>query len=387
MRICLIHNEYGKLSGEEIVVNRIIELLCENDHDVTYFHRSSAEIPEMRLGMARAFFSAIHSPSSKRAVRILLEEKRPDIVHIHNLFPFISPSILPEFKRAGIPVVMTVHNYRLVCPNGLHMVRGQVCEKCCGGHEYWCVLQNCEGNLFKSIGYAFRNWFARKRNFFLDNVTMYATLTHFQRQRLKTEGFPIDRIKVIPNMASFKNEEKDSQITSYVGFIGRISPEKGILTLIGAAKKSKDISFKIAGSYEHMPNLKAKTNANINFLGHLSEEKLNDFYKSTRMIVLPSTCFEGFPMVLAEGMLYGKPVICSRIGGLSEIVEDGVTGLLFEPGNAKDLASKIRYLWDQPDLCRKMGQEGRKKALREYSPEKYYERLMDIYRNAIELQT
>lgn len=387
MRICLIHNEYGKLSGEEIVVNRTIELLRENGHDVTYFQRSSAEIPEMQLGMARAFFSAIHSPSSKRAVRRLLGKKRPDIVHIHNLFPLISPSILPECKRAGVPVVMTAHNYRLVCPNGLHMVRGQVCEKCCGGHEYWCVLQNCEGSLFKSIGYAFRNWFARKKRFFLDNVTMYATLTQFQRQRLTAEGFPADRITVIPNMAGTKDKEQDARHGNHVGFIGRVSPEKGIQTLMDAAIKCTDISFKVAGSYKRMPHILSKATSNFDFVGHLLQEKLNEFYKSIRMVVLPATCFEGFPIVFAEAMLYGKPVICSRIGGLPEIVEDGKTGLLFEPGNAEDLASKIRYLWDRPDLCHKMGQEGRKKALREYSPEKYYERLMDIYRKAIELQT
>ena len=341
----------------------------------------------MRLGMARAFFSAIHSPCSKRAVRKLLEEKRPDIVHIHNLFPLISPSILPECKRAGVPVVMTVHNYRLVCPNGLHMVRGQVCEKCCGGCEYWCVLQNCEGSLFKSIGYALRNWFARKKRFFFDNVTMYATLTQFQRQRLSTEGFPADRITVIPNMASTKDKEQDAQSGKYVGFIGRVSPEKGIQTLMDVACKCTDISFKVAGSHDRMSHLLEKAYANFDFVGHLSQEKLNEFYKSIRMVVLPATCFEGFPMVLAEAMLSGKPIICSRIGGLPEIVEDGKTGLLFEPGNVEDLATKIKHLWDRPDLCRKMGEEGRKKALREYSQEKYYGRLMDIYCKAIELQT
>ncbi len=142
VKICRIHNEYGQVSGEEIVVDRLIELLRKNDHDVTYFKRSSLEIPEKRSEMARTLFSTINSPPSKRAVRRLLEEKRPDIVHIDNLSPLISPSILSECKRTGIPVVMTVHNYRLVCPNGLHMICKEICEKCCDGREYWCVLCN-----------------------------------------------------------------------------------------------------------------------------------------------------------------------------------------------------------------------------------------------------
>jgi len=385
MKICLIHNEYGKISGEEIVVNRTIELLRENGHDVAYFRRSSAEIPEMRLGKARAFFSAIHSPSSKRAVGRLLEEKRPDIVHIHNLFPLISPSILPECKRAGIPVMMTVHNYRLVCPNGLFLRDGKICEECSGGREWRCFLRNCEANWFKSLGYALRNYIARMRRYFLDNVSIYYAQTEFQRTRLIQEGFPEDRICVIPNMVASKEVETAKDPGQYVGFVGRISPEKGIDTLIEAARACPDIQFKAAGSYNRVPDIVTKAPHNFNFRGHLDKEPLDKFYVNSRIIVLCSICYEGFPSVLLEAMLHGKPVISSRIGGLPEIVDEGVTGFLFEPGNAQDLAQKIRYLWNSPDLCRQMGRACREKVLREYSPDAYYRRLMSAYKSAIEI--
>jgi glycosyltransferase involved in cell wall biosynthesis len=385
MKICLIHNEYGKISGEEIVVNRIIELLRANGHDVTYFQRSSAEIPEMRFGKLRAFFSALYSPSSKRAVKRLLVEKRPNVVHIHNLFPLISPSILPECKRVGVPVVMTVHNYRLVCPNGLHMVHGEVCEKCCGGREYWCVLRNCEGNPAKSLGYALRNYVARKRRYYLDNVTICAVLTEFQRGRLVNEGFPADRIVVIPNAVDGDDVRYDLSLGEYVGFVGRISPEKNVPSLIAAAQKHSDISFKAAGAYDRMPDLPDQAPSNFEFLGHVGASQIADFYNSARIIVLCSVWFEGFPMVFVESMIHGKPIVCSQIGGLSEIVEEGKTGLLFEPGNAEDLAEKIRYLWERPELCAKMGEAGREKALREYSLSKYYERLMGVYKKALTL--
>ena len=385
MRVCLVHNDYGKFSGEELVVESLSYLLKDNGNKVVHFSRSSAELFQMRLGKILAFFSGIYSFSSRRAIRKLLFEQKPDIVHIHNLFPLISPSVLGECRKASVPVVMTVHNYRLICPNGLLMTNGRICEKCCGGREYWCVLRNCTGSLPKSIGYAMRNYVARKEKFYLDNVTMYACLTEFQRRRLIARGFPADRIVVIPNMVDITGVEQSEEQGEHIGYVGRISPEKGIRTLMESAGNCGDIQFKAAGSYTRMPHLPTQAPHNFEFLGHLNKKQLGQFYNSSRMIVLPSICFEGFPSVVIEAMVRQKPVICSRIGGLPEIVDNGVTGLLFEPGNAEDLAKKIRYLWDSPDLCRKMGQVGREKALRQYSPEKYYESLMAVYEKAVEL--
>ncbi len=180
MRILVIHNDYGKFSGEEHVVESLSHLLKDNSYEVVHFSRSSAELYQTRSGKIRAFFSGIYSFSSKKAMRRLLVEYKPDIAHVHNLFPLISPSVLGECRKAGVPVVMTVHNYRLICPNGLFMTNGRICKKCCSGREYWCILRNCEKNLFKSIGYALRNYIARTLRFFLDNVIMYLCITEFQ---------------------------------------------------------------------------------------------------------------------------------------------------------------------------------------------------------------
>ncbi|MBW2647985.1 MAG: glycosyltransferase family 4 protein [Deltaproteobacteria bacterium] len=150
------------------------------------------------------------------------------------------------------------------------------------------------------------------------------------------------------------------------------------------ARRSSDILYKAAGSYELMPDLVKKAPVNFEFLGQVSGNKIEEFYKNSRFIVLCSICFEGFPMVLVEAMLRGLPVICSRIGGLPEIVEDGETGLLFEPGDTEELAGKIRFLWERPELCRKMGKAGREKVIKEFSPEKYYQRLMAVYNKALD---
>lgn len=383
MKILVIHNEYGRFSGEEAAVWSICRLLENHGHEVIRFFRSSATIPFMRLGNVRAFLSGIHSFSSARAMLTVLRKYQPDIAHVHNLFPLISPSVISECRRAKVPVVMTVHNYRLLCPNGRHLTKGKVCEACSSCGEFWCILRNCEQNLFKSIGYALRNYVARKKRVFMDNVTVFCTLTEFQRRKLIKGGFPEDRIVVTPNMMEDDFKDEDVKLGAYVGYVGRICPEKGIDTLMSAAITNGDISFKLAGDYSRMPYLLKLDTSNVDFLGHLNKEKCKEFYKAARMIVLCSECFEGFPVVLLEAMLHGKPVICSRIGGLPEIVDDGITGLLFEPGNTADLADKIRYLWKHTELCVKMGLAGRKKAKQEYNESKFYERLMAVHNKAL----
>jgi glycosyltransferase involved in cell wall biosynthesis len=236
------------------------------------------------------------------------------------------------------------------------------------------------------MGYALRCYIARKKRFFLDNVAIYIALTEFQRKILIKEGYPEDRIAVIPNMVTTEVDAL-SKTGSYVGYAGRISPEKGILTLLAASRKLPDVPFCAAGGFDRMLKLPEQAPEKFKFVGHLSTESLNDFFLGCRMIILPSICFEGFPTILAEAMIRKIPVISSRIGGLSEIVEDGVTGLLFEPGNADELAKKIRQLWDSPDLCLKMGQAGAEKARHEYSTNRYYERLNGAYKAALLLKT
>jgi glycosyltransferase involved in cell wall biosynthesis len=381
----MVHNAYGRFSGEEAVVSAVSRLLRDHGHDVSELTRCSEEIAQMRLGKVRAIFSGIHSPSSCRRMRQMLREHRPDVVNVHNVYPLISPSVLKVCRQEGVPVVMTVHNYRLICPNGLFMTAGEVCQRCRDGREYWCLLRNCQGSILKSLGYALRNWTARKRRSFLANVTIYAALTEFQRQILIDEGYPADRIVVVPNMAAGEEIVPSDALGSYVGFVGRVSPEKGIETLREAARLLPNVPFKIAGGYEPSSRLTQGAPPNLEFLGQLGGQKLSEFYRQARLIVLPSVWYEGFPMILPEAMLHGRPVVASRIGGLPEIVTDGVTGLLCEPGDGSDLAGKIRQLWDSPEACRRMGSAGRDKALAQYSPEKYYQRLMAAFARALEL--
>lgn len=385
MRILMVHNDYARPSGEEHACESIARLLEERGHGVTWLRKSSADIPASLRGRAQAFFSGIYSFRARREMDRLLSGGDFDIVQVQNLYPLLSPSMLPPARTRGVPIVMRCPNYRLFCPIGLFLSNGHLCEKCFTGWEWWCVLKNCAGSLPKSIGYALRNAFARATGMIRDNVTLFIVLSDFQRRRFAAAGIEPGRIEVLPNMAPAQEPAADAGEGSLVSFVGRISPEKGIGDFLAAARALPEQRFALAGDASPMPEVERDAPPNVTFSGFLSGGKLAEFYGATRILVCCSTCFEGFPNVVVEAMCAGRPVVATRIGALPEIVDDGVTGLLYEPGNVPELVDKLGRLLADPELCREMSAAGRQKALYEYSRDKYYERLMGIYQKAIAL--
>jgi glycosyltransferase involved in cell wall biosynthesis len=174
-------------------------------------------------------------------------------------------------------------------------------------------------------------------------------------------------------------------VKPYVAFVGRVSPEKGAAELIEAARCLPDVPIQIAGDYSRMPQLVETAPDNVTFRGQLDADALRAFYRGARLVVLPSVCFEGFPGVIVEAMQHAKPVACSRIGGLPEIVDDNVTGALFAPGDPADIAAKTQRLYRDPDLCQRLGAAGRAKAQRDFSPERYCQKLEALYARALQL--
>ncbi len=369
------------------MIEAIQELLEKNAHQVLPYIRSSLELQDMAFGQMKAFFSGIFSVRERKAFSCFLAAEKPDLVLVQNVYPLLSPSILLSCRKAGVPVMMRCPNYRLVCPNGLFMTQGQICEKCSSGKEYWCVLRNCEQNLLKSTGYALRGAFARRLDLFKNNVDMFLVLTSFAKQKLIENGFPAERIHILSALADLSAFQviPDVDAGTYVGFVGRISSEKGVDILIEAARRLPHVPFKIAGRYDDHSPLVQSAPKNVAFLGHLEKAELIQFYQHARMIVVPSRWYEGLPMVMVEAMLSAKPVICSRLGGLPDIVDDQVTGLLCQHGDMEELTNKVEWLWDHASQCRRLGLAGRKKAEDEYSPEAFYTRLMQAYHTCLEL--
>jgi len=377
----MIHNEYAAISGEEVEFYHIINILRAHGHEIELYTRSSSEVEKKPFGKIKAFFSGIYNPFALISIRELINTFKPDIIFIQNLFPLISPSILPVIKKIGVPVVMRVANYRLMCPNGLHLSHGAVCERCVYGKEHWCVFKNCEENILKSIGYAVRNSVARIAGFYRKSISVYICASQFLRKRMIDAGYEAERIHVLPNIvpdAKTIETEQSKADGSYVAYVGRISREKGVHVLLEAARMCPDIQFRIAGKINPAFRLPDILPQNVKLEGFLKRDELPSFYKKSRLFVSTSICFETFGISIAEAMLYSKPVIVSNIGVFPEFVEDGVTGFLSEPGNAEDLAKRIRHLWNDTDLCIEIGNAGRERVLNKYSPESYYERLITI---------
>ena len=386
MKIIIIHNKYGKFSGEEAVVEAQIKLLRSNNHEVITYFRSSEELEEMPYGKTKAFFSALYNPKSIKALKELIIKENPDLVHVHNLYPLISPAILPVIKKMGIPIVMTVHNYRLLCPNGLFFNKGAICEKCTGkGKELNCITNNCEGSLFKSSGYALRNFWARKKAYYTQNIDVFLCLTAFQKNKLIANGFTSQNCEVLTNF--YKKEIKTIDYTTtnrnYVAFAGRISPEKGIPLLLEAAKKLPHINFQLAGGIREGYEQELEIPKNVILRGMLSSKELSDFYGSARFLVLSSIWYEGFPMVFPEAMAHKLPIIAPNMAGYPEIAEENFNGLLFENGNAISLARTIDDLWNNYELSEKLGLNGFKNANIKYSSKVYYNKLESIYNQLI----
>jgi len=380
MRILQIHNHYGSHSGESTVLEVHRQLLSQRGHDVRSYTRSSVELESMRMGEIRAFFTGLYNPFSIRDIEKELQAFRPDVIHIHNLYPLVSPSILPVFRRAGIPVVMTVHNYRLACPNGLFYNNEGICEKCSGGREWNCVLHNCESSFPKSFGYALRNAWARLAGYYRSNVDAFLCLTGFQKGKLVENGFREDACHVLPNFLELHPPfgERTERERSGFFFIGRLNRQKGIDFLLEVAERLPQKSFRLAGSVDSSVVDIAKLPSNVQWLGVIDEEQKLRELRSAEALLFTSRSYEGFPMVFLEAMQQELPVIAPDLAGYPEIVRNGVNGWLFEPQDAQACARVIDEAHAAGDVALQMGKNGREILERDYAPEVWYRAYMKV---------
>lgn len=372
MKVLIVHNDYGKYSGEEAVVDKMAAMLRNHGHEVAFYRLTSAGSRESLGDKVHGFAAGIYSPSGVRGMREALRRERPDVVNVHNLYPFISPAALRECSKAGVPVVMTVHNFRLVCPTGLFMRDGRPCELCLRrGNEWGCIRYNCEHSRLKSLGYALRNAVARCTGAYRKNVSAYACITDFQRRKLTEAGFPPDRLCVIPNFMDSVHDV--APVGHYVAYCGRLSREKGIDMIIEVARRHPEIPFKLAGEVRDKELLK-DIPANCRLAGYLTGADLEEFYKGAAFFVMASRWYEGFPMSILEAAQYGKPTIGPDHGGFTEIIGKGdeAIGRLFTPGDVNGLESQLVELWNDRKSVAALGRRAHDKLLREYSSEVVY---------------
>ena len=386
MKVLQVHNRYRVRGGEDTTFDATFGLLQRRSVAVCALVRDSRSIPDSPCARAAAFLTGIYSRSALKATVGLLEKERPDVVHVHNLYPLLSPSVLVACRRARVPVVMRCPNFRLICPTGELFSHGEVCERCLGGREYMCILRNCREDILESVAYAVRCMAARKLHWFTDNVAVFVSPSDFVKRRLADAGLNPDRLVVLPHFVSLPHGAADPVSGDYAAYVGRVTVEKGVEALLQAARQCPELPVRIAGDHSLRADLLAAAPRNVQFVGRLEREEVAQFYRKARFLVVPSLSLETFSLVAAEAMAHGLPVLASRIGGLPEVVDDGVTGLLFEPGNAEELSGLMRCLWRDAALCARLGQAGRQKAMREYAEDVHYARLIGVYEKAMGLR-
>jgi glycosyltransferase involved in cell wall biosynthesis len=389
LKILRIHNSYQIGGGEDVVFQQERQLLEGQGHQVFEYLRHNDEILDHGF-WRRAILPvrAVWARDSCRELSTLLSEHKPDIAHFHNTFPLISPAAYYACRRAAVPVVQTLHNFRLLCPAAIFYRDGQVCEEC-SEHGTWrgllhgCYRQSRAATAGVAVMLEAHRWLGT----WAGMVHRYVALTEFARRKFIAGGLPAARVVTKPNFIH-PDPGARSGGGRYALFVGRLSPEKGLDVLLAAWKLLKSrIPLVIVGDGPLRAGLEGLTSRlglnNIFFRGRLSHAETVPVVLGARCLILPTLCFENFPMSIVEAYACAVPAICSRLGAMAEIVDDGRTGLHFTAGNADDLAQKVAWAWAHPEPMVAMGREARREFETRYTVERNYPLLMEIYESAI----
>jgi glycosyltransferase involved in cell wall biosynthesis len=376
MRILIVHNAYQQRGGEDAVVEAEIALLRAHGVEVRSYERHNDEIVEQSA--ARSAIDALWSRRTTSEVSRLLADWRPDIVHAHNTFPLISPSVFWAASKARVPVVQTLHNFRLLCLQGTMLRDDKPCTTCVGRSPLPGVVHGCyRGSRPQSAVLAASLLLHRGLGTWHTRVDRFIALTTFCRDRMIEGGLDPARIVVQPNFADVQPQPPPPQGRQGLLYVGRLSHEKGITVLAKASGALAEPSLRIAGTGPLASLL--ETSPGCRMLGHLNPQGVQAEMSRSVALVVPSTCFEGFPRALVEAYACSLPVIASRLGSLAELVEHGVTGLLVEPGDAGALAEAMRWALAHPERMAQMGQAARSRYEEHYTPARALDRRLALY--------
>jgi glycosyltransferase involved in cell wall biosynthesis len=332
----------------------------------------------------KAATSLIHSPEAVKNITALIEAEHPDIVHCHNIYHQLTPSIIGAAHKLGVPVVLTLHDYKPVCPIYVRSRDGSVCSDCLQGDFINVVKHRCaEGSLGKSaVLYAEATVQRILGNY--EKVAKVIAPSRFMAHSAASR-FPSESVEVIYNGIDLDTVSASGEDGNYALYLGRLSHEKGVATLLEAYRRNEiRLPLKVCGTGPLMEDLSGNAPANVEFLGYQSGDALQAIIRSASMIVVPSEWYENCPMSILEAMAYGKPVVGARIGGIPELVADGETGFLHESGNVADLAGCIKRLADNETLRGQMGRAARQRVEEQFSLKSHNAALMQVYQKLLE---
>lgn len=381
----MAHNTYQYAGGEDAVVLNEANLLRQVGYDV-HIHSISNDSIVGTLDRIRAAVNVSFSRKSFDEISNAIDRFNPDVLHVHNFFPLLTPSIHYAAKLRGLKVVQTLHNYRLICSAATFLRDGHVCELCLTGSKLNAVRYKCyrESVVGSMALVNFQNKIHASKGL-IECTDRFVALTEFGRSKFIDGNIPPEKIVVKPNFvvdrvdkicqASMQNNSDDG----YFLFVGRLSLEKGVHTLIDAWRSLPEKKLRIAGSGPLSDFISKNLTNNIEVLGHLSAEQIAIQMMGAQALIFPSTWYEGLPMTVIEAFSLGLPVIASNIGSLSEIITDGLNGLHFSVGEHRELAQKVELICDAKGMRTVLSDGARATYIRKYTPEANVRQLIDIY--------
>lgn len=383
LRVVCVCNRYALRGGEEEVFEAEAALLAgQGCHVLPVSIKTQppvSPIEKLKIGMRTTWSGDWHRKMEK-----ILAQERPDIVHVHNVFPVMSPAIFYACKSAGVPVVQTLHNYRLLCPGSLFYRNGKVCEECLGGGLHHGVQHGCYRNSrMQTAAVVMMLGAHRALGTWDSKIGGYIALTEFARRKFLEGGLPKERVFVKPNFL-----EPDPGLREGGGagavFVGHLGQQKGVSTLLEAWRLlPQEYRLRVIGEGPMLEDLLAMKRdwnlTGVSIEGRVPRSQSIAAIRGAQFLIFPSAWFECFPLTLIESFACGVPVVASNLGAMAEIVDSGRTGIFFQPGDAADLAEKIRWAFSHPDQLQAMSGECRNEYMAKYTATQNFNQLMKIY--------
>lgn len=389
MKILLIHNFYRITGGECHAVLSQQRLLEKKGHRVILYSAHSSDLEQIKAHNRLVAATRVRGNNRIcRDLRRVIRKEKPDLAHVHNVFPILSPKIYPTLKQLGIPVVQTIHNLRLICPGGLMFTNGSVCEECLHHGLNNAVTHRCvRGGRVPSFIYADAIQRAWSKGWFTDAIDRYLVLNSFFGDKLAAGGIARSKQRLLPNFVEVPHSSPAAK-KPYVLFLGRLSPEKGIGTLLDAWSTLDDVTLKIAGAGELEPLVReqaaGKLKSKVEFLGYVEAEEKARLLREAMATVTPSSWYENCPISVLESLAAGTPALVTSMGGLPDLVRHGEDGLIFPPENPTALNKAVTQLRDNSSLVATLSTNALASARERFSPNVHYRGLMNIYGELLE---
>lgn len=384
MRILLIHNYYRWRGGEDIFFDGLQDLLRTKGHSIDLFAAySDALATTSTMRRAGVAIQAFYSGEVAERLRQRLQEFKPDVVHVQNVFPLLSPSVYSVIDQNHLPLVHTIQNFRFVCPSGLAFTHNELCLRCQHNNNFHAVALRClHGSLSQSALYASIIGVHRGLGTFSKKTGHLLPVNRLLADTLRQE-YPAAPMTVLPNFIDTRNYALRIGSGKSIVYLGRLSEEKGLRTLLRAIALVKDVTLDIIGDGPLRAEIEASTNEQIRYHGFVKNVTRFNILRNAAALVMPSLCHDACPLAVLEAFACGVPVIASRRGGLPDLVADGENGILVEAGNAAALADAAQRLVNSPTLSAQMGAVARRRAEQEFDISVYYQRLIRIYEQVI----